>query len=244
MEAGQNTSIAVLDRLKAMHDGLHAWDINFLQRPKQRLRNVQRELEILMRGPLNPNDNQRKKELAQLIENLLEQEEIKWCQRSRTNWIQNGDRHTNFFHNYATARKKKNFIKRINNATGDFLEGTDNIKPLVLDYFTNLFASGNNVIDPNFLEKISPRITSEMNSKLLAPFTAEEVKKEVFSIGDLKAPGPDGCMPFFYKRFWHLVGHDITQAVLKSINDKVIPDGWNETMIVLIPKIDSPEEVV
>jgi hypothetical protein len=113
-----------------------------------------------------------------------------------------------------------------------------------LDYFTNLFASGNNVIDPNFLEKISPRITSEMNSKLLAPFTAEEVKKEVFSIGDLKAPGPDGCMPFFYKRFWHLVGHDITQAVLKSINDKVIPDGWNETMIVLIPKIDSPEEVV
>jgi hypothetical protein len=40
-----------------------------------------------------------------------------------------------------------------------------------------------------------------------------------------------------------LVGHDITQAVLKSINDKVIPDGWNETVIVLIPKVDSPEEV-
>jgi hypothetical protein len=39
------------------------------------------------------------------------------------------------------------------------------------------------------------------------------------------------------------VGNDITQAVLKAINDKVIPDGWNEIMIVLIPKVDNPEEV-
>jgi hypothetical protein len=39
------------------------------------------------------------------------------------------------------------------------------------------------------------------------------------------------------------VGLDITAAVIKAINEKNIPDGWNETVIVLIPKVDNPEEV-
>jgi hypothetical protein len=78
---------------------------------------------------------------------------------------------------------------------------------------------------------------------LIAPFTTEDVKKAVFSIGDLKAPGPDGLHALFYKKFWHLVGLDITQAVLKAINEKVIPAGWNETVVVLIPKVDNLEEV-
>jgi hypothetical protein len=40
-----------------------------------------------------------------------------------------------------------------------------------------------------------------MNENLLAPFLAEDVKKAAFSIGDLKAPGPDGCMPYFIRGF-------------------------------------------
>jgi hypothetical protein len=57
------------------------------------------------------------------------------------------------------------------------------------------------VIDPNFLDKFNPRVTSEMNGILLAPFRAEDVKKAVFNIGDLKAPRPDGLRALFYKRF-------------------------------------------
>jgi hypothetical protein len=39
-----------------------------------------------------------------------------------------------------------------------------------------------------------------MNAQLLAPFSPEEVKKKIFSIGDLKAPGPDGLHAIFYKK--------------------------------------------
>jgi hypothetical protein len=110
--AGSADPVDVLTRLKAMHAGLHAWDQRVLRGPKKRLRSAQRELETVMRGPINQENDQRKKEIAELIEKLLEQEEIRWNQRSRANWLQNGDRNTSYFHSFATARKKRNCIKK------------------------------------------------------------------------------------------------------------------------------------
>jgi hypothetical protein len=53
------------------------------------------------------------------------------------------------------------------------------LKPIVFDYFSNLFTSKVQAVDPALLEKILPRVTEEMNIKLRAPFTAEEVKKRL-----------------------------------------------------------------
>ena len=39
-----------------------------------------------------------------------------------------------------------------------------------------------------------------MNEALMAPYTTEEVSKALFSIGEFKAPGPDGLHAVFYKR--------------------------------------------
>jgi hypothetical protein len=110
--AGSADLIDVLTKLKTMHAGLHAWDQRALRGPKKELRSSQRELETVMRGPINPENEQKKKEIAELIEKLLEQEEIRWNQRSRANWLQNGDRNTSYFHSFATARKKRNCIKK------------------------------------------------------------------------------------------------------------------------------------
>jgi hypothetical protein len=47
----------------------------------------------------------------------------------------------------------------------------------------------------------------------------------------------------FYKQFWDICGHEITQEVLQALNSGVIPDGWNDTTIVLIPKVEDPERI-
>jgi hypothetical protein len=115
------------------------------------------------------------------------------------------------------------------------------LKPLVFQYFSNLFASEVQGTDPELLEKITPRVTSEMNDKLTTPFSPEEVKKAIFSIGDFKAPGPDGLHAVFYKRFWEICGKEISGEILQALNTGIIPEGWNDNIVVLIPKVDDPE---
>jgi hypothetical protein len=47
----------------------------------------------------------------------------------------------------------------------------------------------------------------------------------------------------FYKRFWDILGDDLVTKVLKAINMKKILEGWNDTTIVLIPKVNDPTTV-
>jgi hypothetical protein len=191
-----------------------------LKDPKKAPRKAQRDLDVLMRGPLTADTEREKHQLAKLIEKILEQEEIKWQQRSRANWLQNGDKNTAFFHSFASARKKKNHIKQLKDPTGAFVEGTDLLNPIIENYFTNLFATDSPAMDPNFLEKVIPRVTVDMNTKLMAPFLVDDVKKAVFSIGDLKAPGPDGLHAIFYKSFGTSLGRTLHDLFFRQLMTK------------------------
>jgi hypothetical protein len=233
----------VLGKLGHLHATLHKWDNSVLQKPKKRLRQAQREFERAVSQAITDESEAKAKELSELIEMLLEQEEVHWLQRSRANWLSQGDRNTTFFHNYASARHKKNFIKKLKNDAGSWVEGTESLKPVIFQYFSNLFSSEVQEIDLKFLDKIQGKVSQEMNDKLLLPFTVDEVKMALFSIGDYKAPGPDGIHAVFYKKFWDLCGVEITLEVLQALNSGVIPEGWNDTTVVLIPKVDDPELV-
>jgi len=75
---------------------------------------------------------------------------------------------------------------------------------MVHNYFSNLFASEALEIDEEVLNAVKRKVTPNMNQGLLNPFSYEEVKHALFSIGDLKALGPDGLHAIFYKRFQHM----------------------------------------
>lgn len=90
---------------------------------------------------------------------------------------------------------------------------------------------------------VQTKVTADMNGQLLQPFTREEVKAALESIGDLKAPGPDGIPAKFFKKFWDVVGEDVQKEVLAVMNGGEMPDGWNETNIAIIPKFKIPERI-
>jgi hypothetical protein len=147
---------------------------------------------------MNDETAQQQKEITRKIEAALEQEELHYMQRSRANWLMHGDKNTTFFHNYAKARRKRNTILKIKDGNGEWIEGNEGMSLFIHEYFSSLFTSKVQQTDQELLNRVIPRVTPEMNASLQKPFTAEEVKDAMFSIGDYKAPGTDGLYAVFY----------------------------------------------
>ena len=93
------------------------------------------------------------------------------------------------------------------------------------------------------LSAVVPCVTREMNDSLTREFTSDEIKTAVESIEDLKAPGPNGLLAIFFKKFWDVIGGILSIEALNVLRGGHMPAGWNDTIISLIPKINKPEKV-
>lgn len=107
------------------------------------------------------------------------------------------DRNTNFFHHFASSRKKKNLIKGLVDDQGVRHEDIGTTGHMVKDYFSTLFTREVQAIEEGVLADVDMKVNADMNHLLLSPFTKVEVKNALFSIGDLKAPGPNGLHAIF-----------------------------------------------
>src|ERR1044072_3518222 len=70
-----------------------------------------------------------------------------------------------------------------------------------------------------------------------------EVKDTVFGMGPLKAPGPDGLQALFFQSQWHIVGDSVVRFVKDCSLCPQHVGKVNETLLVLIPKIEAPERI-
>ena len=93
----------------------------------------------------------------------------------------------------------------------------------MLTIFLDLFRTRGGQVSQQILNAVEARVTEPMNDNLLKEFTANEVRRALDNIGDLKAPGPDGMPAIFYKNFWDIVGDQIVQEVLGVLNGGPIP---------------------
>lgn len=109
----------------------------------------------------------------------------------------------------------------------------------VKQYFEELFESQTIEVG-SVVDCIDRRVTEVQNEELMAPFTAEEVKEAVFSMGPDKSLREDGFNPKFYQRLWPIVGEAVTNECLKWIKDCSFSTGVNNTNIVLLPKKAKP----
>jgi hypothetical protein len=90
-------------------------------------------------------------------------------------------------------------------------------------------------------ELIEQKVDTEMNEKLTKDFSDEEISDALFQIGPLKAPEVDGFPAHFFQRNWGILKNETTVAVRKFFSDGIMPEEINETIIVLIQKINDPQ---
>lgn len=53
---------------------------------------------------------------------------------------------------------------------------------------------------------------------LLRPVSLDEIRVATFTINPSKALGEDGFTGFFFQKFWHIVGEDVSEAVQHFFN--------------------------
>ena len=165
------------------------------------------------------------------INGLLIKEEKMWKQRSRALWLQEGDQNTNFFHNRASHRYKRNRIEELKKEMGMACTDEEEISKILIDYYQNLFTLASPSNMEEVLMAVPTVITDKQNAMLAAEFVKAEVEEALQQMALLKAPGPDGLPPFFYQNFWPSMGEDVSKAVLNCLNSGSIPSSINLTFI-------------
>ncbi|VFQ61358.1 unnamed protein product [Cuscuta campestris] len=160
-------------------------------------------------------------------------------QQVKQEWVQEGDTDSRLFHAWVKKRRLKNHISFIHNSSGQVVEKKSEIAQVVVDYFQKMIGVTewtkdiqNNIIGEGRVLSVEQQI------QLIAPISAEDVKKHLFDIPPCKSPGPDGFNSGFFKHQWHLVGDLVTKAVLEFFKDGVTLQQINHTNIWLIPKAE------
>jgi hypothetical protein len=88
---------------------------------------------------------------------------------------------------------------------------------------------------------IQEKVDGLMNVELCKDFTDEEIDDALFQIGPLKAAGVDGFPGRFYQHNWATLKIEVTNDVKLFFLTGHMPDGINNTSIVLIPKNSEAE---
>lgn len=88
-----------------------------------------------------------------------------------------------------------------------------------------------------------PSISESDSLGLLTPITDQEIRVAIFDIANVKSPGLDGVPSGFFKYYWELIGPSVILAVRRFFTTGFILKDWNKTLLVLVPKSSTPEEV-
>jgi hypothetical protein len=222
---------------------LSAWGSNVLGSLEKRIKELRKELELCRRGVLSGEQVAREGVLRYRLDKAEEQKDLYWKQRAHVKWMTYGDRNTAFFHASCMERRRKNKIGSLKKESGGWVEKEVEKRNFITNHFSQLFRSSGNQNSERLLDCVENKVTNEMNAALLQDFARDEVYAALKSIDNLKAPGPDGMPALFYKEYWDIVGDEVVTEVLKVLDGSPMPDKWNDTTVVLIPKVRKPEYI-
>jgi hypothetical protein len=180
---------------------------------------------------------------SNMINNLLELEDIFWKQRAKRNWYNMGDRNTQYFHAWASQRKRLNHIGSIADLEGNIWTEQQDIGRAFTHFFQNLFTSVGSSSVEECLSSVLARVSPDSNEMLCAVFTPEEVNHALAQMHPLKSPGPDGFGSCFFQKHWQVVGEEVRRSVLDFLNFEIFDPGINSTFITLVPKKSSASSV-
>ncbi|XP_075104573.1 uncharacterized protein LOC142178608 [Nicotiana tabacum] len=209
---------------------------------RRELQEVQNKMSSIL---LNAELIEEEKELKSKLEKWILIEESIYRQRSRVQWLKLGDTNSAYCFAHTKNMSSLNGIHALTNDVGVQLHMEEDIEAEILDYYKQLLRSNAPaipVIDPNVMQR-GAVLKRDQQVQLIQPVTRQEIWKALQYINDLKTPGYYGLNAAFFKKSWHIIGEEVTQAVLNFFETSQMFKPINCTSITLIPKVRNPANI-
>lgn len=146
------------------------------------------------------------------------------------------DENSKFFHTAANARRRKNFIARLERG-GEAFTSHESKATILLDFYKDLLGSCPQTSWHFDLPSLYPE-PAVHGQQLSAPFSMGEISSALFSMDANASPGPDGFGPSFYKAFWTELKPHVAHLFSDFYDGRINLDGLNRAHLILLPKSD------
>ncbi|KAG8662107.1 hypothetical protein MANES_01G065050v8 [Manihot esculenta] len=183
-------------KLEACRSALKSWGINLRLKHKVEMDECLAIMSRLRGSRLQEHITEFLRAKARFF-HLLNLHEIFWKQRAKQFWLKEGDANTRFFHQSASARKRKNTIVKLLDDSNVWRDRNSGLEGVMTDYFMTLFTS-HSCNSEHVLQCVPTLVSQDHNASLLAPYSCDEVRSAAFSMKIDKSPGLDGFNPGFF----------------------------------------------
>ncbi|XP_072076492.1 uncharacterized protein [Arachis hypogaea] len=137
-----NKDVDVPRALSIMTEGLRKWNIEDFGHVFKKKRRLLNRLNGFLKSPTygrNPFLVELEKNLQEELNVILDQEKIFWLQKSRQQWIVEGDRNTKYYHTKTIIRRRRNRILKLRKEDGSWCENVEELKLIALNFFKKFY---------------------------------------------------------------------------------------------------------
>ena len=156
-------------------------------------------------------------------------------------WTQLGDRVTREFFAINGPRHSCVGIRQLKRQDGTIATEPDELCSIATDFYSDLLSAdpptaARKVCRETTWTHVQRRVTDRMRDALALPLSDEELMEALRVLPRHSCPGEDGLTPTFFMRYWDILGQDLRKGFQHILDTGVMPEGFFEGLIFLIPK--------
>jgi hypothetical protein len=233
-----SSSFVLASKLKVLKEDIKKWNRESFGDVHIKKLELMRELQDLEskenQGLFTGEDRVHRLNTQSELEKTLLLDEVSWRQKSRVQWLKEGDKNTKFFHRTANANRRNNCIESMTNEELKW-KTLDEIREGIVAFYKDLYSEREHW-RPVLGGVEFSSLEAEEATHLERPFSEEEVTLALHQISGEKALGPDGFTLAFFHHCWDVVKKEVLDSIQEFYVHEDFERSLNSTFVVLIPK--------